>query len=386
MTDNPRNHAASGPNNAVPSIDWKAVRAEFPALENWTYLNTATYGHVPRRGADAILRHFAHRDELACSDFLAWYDEADRIRESIARLIHATADDIAFMQNSSTSLGLIAGGIDWKRGDNVVTLTDEFPNCLYLPALVERYGVEFREVPWERFYDSIDKRTRLVAISEVNYATGLRPPLTQLSKFLHERGVLLYLDGTQSVGALRFDVREAQPDMLAVHGYKWMCSPTGVGFMYVAPSLRSRLLPNVSGWRTHQDWRNVDNLHHGMPVLKESAERYEGGGLQFGLLHALGAVADWMLSLSTAALEERVLTLSRCAREKLLRLGAEGPHMDGHIVAVKFPGMDSSALAKQLRSRRVLVAARHGYFRVSPHFYNDEGDLDRLAEEMQKLI
>ncbi len=225
-----------------------------------------------------------------------------------------------------------------------------------------------------------------MAISEVNYATGLRPPLTQLSKFLHERGVLLYLDGTQSVGALRFDVREAQPDMLAVHGYKWMCSPTGVGFMFVAPSLRSRLLPNVSGWRTHQDWHNVDNLHHGMPVLKESAERYEGGGLQFGLLHALGAVADWMLSLSTAALEERVLTLSRCAREKLLQLGAEGPHMDGHIAAVKFPGMDSSALAKQLRSRRVLVAARHDYFRVSPHFYNDEGDLDRLAEETRKLI
>src|SRR5262249_4301468 len=97
-------------------------------------------------------------------------------------------------------------------------------------------------------------------ISEVNYASGLRPPLAHLSKFLRERGILLYVDGTQSVGALRFDVQESQPDMMAVHAYKWMCSPTGVGFMYVAPHLRAKLLPHVAGWRTHRDWRNVDNL------------------------------------------------------------------------------------------------------------------------------
>jgi len=368
------------------SIDWNAVRTEFPALANWTYLNTATYGHVPRRGTAAITGHFARRDELACSDFLSWYDEADRIRESVARLIHAAPDDIAFIQNSSTSMGLIAGGIDWKRGDNVVTLADEFPNCLYLPALVERHGVEFREVPWERFYDSIDARTRLVVMSEVNYATGLRPPLAELSKFLRERNVLLYVDGTQSVGALQFDVREAQPDMLAVHAYKWMCAPTGVGFMYVAPSLRAKLLPNVAGWRTHHDWHNVDNLHHGMPVLKEAAERYEGGGVQFGLLHAMGAVVDWMNELGPAAIEQRVLDLARCTRERLMRLGAEGLDRGSQIVAVKFPGVEPSRLAKDLKAQRVMIAARHGFLRVSPHFFNNESDLDRLEEELRKLI
>ena len=367
------------------SIDWNGVRAEFPALANWTYLNTATYGHVPRRGAEAIARHFAHREELACSDFLAWYDESDRIRGSVARLIHATPDDIAFIPNSASALGLIAAGIDWKHGDNVVTLADEFPNCLYLPALVERHGVEFREVPWERFYDSIDERTRLVAISEVNYASGFRPPLVELAKFVHDQGALLYVDGTQSVGALQFDVRESQPDMMAVHAYKWMCSPTGAGFMYVAPSLRARLLPNVAGWRTHRDWQNVDDLHHGMPVLKDAAERYEGGGLQFGLLHAMGAMADWMLELGPAEIENRVLELARCARERLRRLGAEVPETGAQIVAAKFPGVDPSRLARELKSRRVLVAARHGFFRVSPHFYNNESDLERLEEELGRL-
>ena len=368
------------------AIDWNAVRAEFPALAEWTYLNTATYGHVPRRAVRAMDRHFAHRDEQACADFLSWYDEADRIRESIARLIHATPEDIAFITNSASALGLIAGGIDWKRGDNVVTLADEFPNCLYLPALVERYGVEFREVPWEGLYESVNERTRLVAVSEVNYATALRVPVAALAQFLHDRGALLFVDGTQSVGALEFDVRRSQPDMLAVHAYKWMCSPTGAGFMYVAPSLREKLMPNVAGWRTHYDWHNVNNLHHGMPVLKDAAERYEGGGLQFGLLHAMGAMVDWMLELGPAAIEERVLQISRCARERLAGLGAQAEDTGAQIVAAKFAGVDPSRLASELRSRRVLVAARHGFFRVSPHFYNDESDLGRLEEELRRLL
>ena len=368
------------------SIDWNAIRAEFPALANWTYLNTATYGQVPRRGVEANARHFAHRDEMACSDFLSWYDQADRFRTPIAQLIHATPDDIAYIPNSSAALGLVAAGIDWKRGDNVVTLADEFPNCLYLPALVDRHGVEFRETPWERFYDSIDARTRLVVLSEVNYSNGFRAPIAEISKFVHDRGVLLFVDGTQSVGALQFDVRAANPDVLAVHAYKWMVSPTGVGFMYVAPELRKNLPPNIAGWRTHRDWHNVDNLHHGMPILKDSAERYEGGGLPFGLLHALGAAAQWIVEIGPAAIEQRVLALAALTRDSLKEFGADASDTGSQIVAAKFPGRDPSHLARELRPERVLVAARHGYLRISPHFYNNEEDLRILCAKLRKIV
>jgi cysteine desulfurase/selenocysteine lyase len=368
------------------SIDWQAVRAEFPALTRWTYLNTATYGQVPRRAVAADAAHWADRDELACTDFLGWYDRADCIRASIARLIHALPDDIAFLTNSAAALGLLAGGLDWKPGDNVVTLADEFPNCLYLPALVERYGVQFREVPWERFYSAIDERTRLVALSEVNYANGFRPPLEEIAAFLRARGVLLYVDGTQSLGALQFDVGRIQPDMLAVHAYKWMISPTGTGFMYVAPSLRERLLPAVAGWRSHRDWRNVDNLHHGMPTLKDSAEKYEGGGLQFGLLHALGAAVDWLLELGPAAIESRVLELACSIRRRMVALGAEAPETGSQIVAVKFPGVDASQLARNLAGHKVVVAARHGFLRISPHFYNNESDVDEFERALLSYI
>jgi cysteine desulfurase / selenocysteine lyase len=368
------------------NTDWSAVREQFPALANWTYLNSATFGQLPRRAIDAVTAYWGHRAEHACSDFLNWFNDADRLRGAVARLIHASADDIAFVPSASDALGTVAGGIDWKRGDNIVTLADEFPNFLYLGALVERAGVELREVPWERFYESIDEKTRLIGISEVNYANGFRPPLDEISRLSRERGVTFFVDGTQSVGALQFDVKAVDPDVLAVHGYKWMCSEMGAGFMYVAPRLRAKLPPNAVGWRSHRTWRNVDDLHHGTPVFVDSAEKYEGGGLPFALLYGMEATIGLMLEIGPEAIEQRVLGLAASARTRLRRLGAEAAENGSQIVAAKFPGADPSRLARELKSRRVLVAARHGFLRVSPHFYNHEGDLDRLEEELRQLL
>src|SRR5579872_12431 len=257
-------------------VNWEDIRKEFPALDRWTYLNTATYGQMPRRAADAMAAHSKRRDELACTDFLDWYTDSDRMRARIARLIHAEPDDIAFVPNAAGALSIVLSGIAPKPNENIVTLDDEFPNYLYQGSA--------RKVPWERLHKSVDDRTRLVAFSEVNYATGFRPPLTEISRFLAEKGVPLFLDGSQSVGALTFDVRKTPVDVLAVHGYKWLMSPTGAGFMYVSPAFRKKLPPNVIGWRSHHDWRNVDRLHSGTPEFKDAAEKYEGGGLPFHLL------------------------------------------------------------------------------------------------------
>ena len=120
--------------------DWKTIRSEFPALENWTFLNTATFGQLPRRATDAVAYHFARRDRYACADFMEWFGDADRIRASIARLIHATPEDIAFLPNSCSGLSLLIGGMEWKPGDRVVTLEDEFPNHYYYPSFLGARG------------------------------------------------------------------------------------------------------------------------------------------------------------------------------------------------------------------------------------------------------
>ena len=368
------------------SVDWNAVRAEFPALANWTYLNTATYGQVSRRSLARLNKHFADRDEKACSDFLSWFDHMDSVRDLVASLVNCKVDDIAFIQNASTGLAWLIAGLDWSPGDRVVTLESEFPNNIYAPSVLGRRGVEFVETPWESFYDSIDDRTRLVAISSANYVTGFVPPLEEISAFLRERGVLLYVDGTQSVGALRFDVARIQPDMLAVHGYKWLNCPDGAGFMYVKPDLRKRMAPTVVGWRSHRDWRNVDNLHHGAPEFPESAEKYEGGMLPFAVLYAMQASIEYVLEIGPEAIERRVLDLADYAREAARELGGEPRSVHSAIVPICFEGRDASALARALKDKRVLVAARHGLLRVSTHFYNNESDIDRLKSALLELL
>jgi cysteine desulfurase / selenocysteine lyase len=367
-------------------LDWNSVRAEFPALANWTYLNTATFGQLPRRATDAVSQHFAHRDELACADFLAWYDDADRIRAKIGRLMNCAAQDIAFVPNASTALGLLLAGLDWHPGDRILTLEHEFPNNLYAPGLLQRTDVETIACPWDRFYDSVNERTRLVIVSSVNYNTGFAPPLAELADFLHARGILLYVDGTQSVGALRFDVGRLQPAMLAVHGYKWLLSPNGAGFFYIAPELRERLQPNVVGWRSHRDWRNVDNLHHGIPELLPSAEKYEGGSVSFALLYAMEASFDLILEIGPDVIEQRVLDLAAKTRSLLIKLGATVAECASPIVAARFENRDVSALSRALKEQRVLVAARRGHLRVSPHLYNNEQDLEIFERVLRGLL
>jgi|HubBroStandDraft_6_1064221.scaffolds.fasta_scaffold148895_2 cysteine desulfurase/selenocysteine lyase len=365
-------------------MDWVNIRTEFPALARWTYLNTATYGQMPRRAVEAMAGHSQRRDELASTDFLDWYSDADRMRASIARLIRAGPEDIAFVPNAAAALSIVLAGLAPGPHENIVTLDDEFPNYLYQGAARSARGL--KKVPWERFYDSVDGHTRLVAFSEVNYATGFRPPLAEISNFLGERGVPLFLDGSQSVGALTFDVRKTRVDALAVHGYKWLMSPTGAGFMYVSPALRKKLPPNIIGWRSHHDWRNVDRLHSGTPEFKDAAEKYEGGGLPFHLLYAMGASVDWLLEIGPEAIEQRVLQLAETARSMLRGLGAKVDDTGAQIVIAEFPGMDASATARKLREEKIVLAARHGRLRVSPHFYNDDGDLKRLESALKRLL
>lgn len=351
--------------------DWPAVRALYPALQRWTYLNTATFGQVSERSLAAMNSHFARRNENACSDFLEWFSDHDRLREKLARLIRCTVDEIAFLPNASTALGVLMNGVRWRAGDEVLTLEHEFPNNLYAPLHRE---LALREVAPERLLESTTPATRLIAISAVNYTTGYRAPLEQIAAECRRRDVLLYVDATQWLGALEFDFSRIQPDLLAVNCYKWMLAPNGCAFMAVHPRLRERLAPLSVGWRSHHDWRNVNQLWHGKPELKDSAEKFEGGMLPSALLYALEASVDLMLELTPAAIERRVLDLA--ARVRALFPSAL-PYHDSAIVAA--PVDDAPALSARLKERRILTSARHGMLRVSTHFYNDESDIAALA-------
>jgi selenocysteine lyase/cysteine desulfurase len=156
--------------------------------------------------------------------------------------------------------------------------------------------------------------------------------------------------------------------------------------MYVSPAFRKKLPPNIIGWRSHHDWRNVDRLHSGTPQFKDAAEKYEGGGLPFHLLYAMEASVEWMLEIGPEAIEKRVMGLADSARRVLRGLGAQVVDTGSQIVIAGFSGMDASAVARALHQQKVVIAARHGRLRISPHFYNDDQDLMRLEKALKNLL
>ncbi len=377
---------------------WANLRNEFPVLRDWTYLNTASLGPIPQCAVRAANAHFEHRDTHACLDFLDWFTDIDGIRAKLAALIGAAPDDVAFISNTGSALSWLLTGIDWKPGDHVLTLSDEFPNNLYFGGALERKGVRASTVPIpndrfsiETLTECLTESTRIVLVSSVNYSTGLRPPLDQIGQELRKRNILFYVDGTQSVGALPTDVAASNIDAMAVHAYKWMCCPSGIGFAYVAPQAREWLEPNLYSWRSHRDWRNVDHLHHGKPELPESAIKYEGGMQNFAGIYAMGAVLQLFETLGMSRIHQRVRTIADQTRDVLRAHGAallsdQHPYYDSPVIAGRFEGIDASKLAVELQKQRITTAARKGNLRVSPHFFNNEEDLARLDEALRILL
>jgi len=373
----------------MSGVDWKAVRAEFPSLANRTYLNTATFGQLPARSAAAAERHFHRREKTGGLDFLDWFEDLNSIRAAAARLIGGHSDDIAFVPNAGYALSLALSAVDWQAGDEMLTLHDEFPNQLYAHAAAK--GVRGVECAWHELESHVNDRTKLVAISTVNYTTGLRPDLSAVVSDLRRRGIVVYLDGTQSVGALRFDCSAVQPDFFAVDAYKWLISPNGAAFIYVHPQMRERLPPNVIGWRSDRDWRNVKALHHGTPRFGDTAEKYEPGMLAFVCLYAMQAALEIVEEIGMDAIEKRVLRLADMLRSELGQLGAEfnQPHgkcLPSQIVTACIPGADSAFLAAKLGEQKISISARRIYLRISPHFYNGEDDVARFSGALRALL
>ncbi len=362
-------------------VDWAEVRSRFPALVGRTFLNSATIGQMPQAASDAVREHLLRRDRLAGADLVSWYDDLDRLRGKIGQLIHASADDIAFVPSTSHALSILLHGIRWRAGDRVLTLQDEFPNNSYAPAMLERFGVELIEAPRDRFAEMLarpDGRVRLVLASAMSYLDGYRFPWETVRETLDRNGTLLFVDATQGCGVLHLDMRRIRPDVMGVHGYKWMLSPTGAGFMYVKPEVRRWLDPAVVGWRSHHSWRDFGNLHHGKPEWSATAERYEGCMQPVALLAAMEASVDMFLEIGAEVIEARALRLAAMVKEAVERVGGSVAHAESPIAACKFPGVEAGERAKRLAERQVLTSARKGNLRVSLHLYNDEGDVERL--------
>lgn len=375
-------------------MDWDALRrAEFPVTGRWAYFDHAAVAPLPRRSA-AVIRAWA--DDQEANGVVHWPDwekKLERTRRDLARLIGAEAAEIAFINSTTHGIGLVAEGFPWRVGDNVVTAAEEYPSNLYPWLNLADRGVTLRTVPsrdgrvWvEDLASAIDARTRLLTISHVEFASGFRNDLDALAELCQGRGIAFFVDAIQGLGPLTIDVGRTPIDFLAADGHKWLLGPEGAGFLYVRRDWIERLRPIGVGWHSVVSSYNNPEIDF---QLRPDARRWEGGSFAMPGLQGFGASAGLLLELGPTAVSARILDRAAAVRERAKAAGwrvagSERPGDLSGIVALERAGTDPEAFVRRQRGRGLALACRRGRVRVSPHVYNDEDDLDRLAAALRE--
>jgi len=371
-----------------------ATRDLFPVTQRFAYLNHASVGALPRPVTLAMSRYLEDRSARGSEALVDWDCDIERVRAAAARFLGARRDEIIFTGSISHGLNIVAAGLDWRPGDNLICAETEFTANVYPWTNLRRRGVEVRFAPARdhrilihELSALMDHRTRLVAISFVEFCTGYRVDLDALSALCRERGVLLCVDGIQGLGALQFRVDETPADFVAAHAAKWMLGPIGAAFLYVRHDLLSRLEPVMAGWRGVVD--RDDYFCFDSP-LREGGERFEPGSLNAVGLVGLEAAIELLLSIGLAEIEDRILALTDVL---LAGLAARGCTITSPIttrrersgiVSFRHPTVPSAELMEHLKRADVLVSLRGDVIRVSPHFYNNEADLERLLAALPR--
>jgi cysteine desulfurase/selenocysteine lyase len=373
--------------------NWARTRSFFPVTRELAYLNHAGVAPISTRVEEALERYTAEATRRGALRYARTFDrEVERVRTRAATLLGGRPEEIAFVKNTTEGLGLVAAGIDWRRGDRVVTCDLEFPSNVYPWWQLARLGVETvllggvqGRLPLDLVEESLrDPRVRLLSLSSVEFGSGFRNDLEAIGRLCRERGVIFCVDAIQSLGCFPLDVERCSIDFLAADGHKWLLSLEGCGLFFCARRSLDLVTPRVVGWRSVANNTDFDSYHM---ELQPSAGRFEEGTPNTAGIYALGAAIDLLLEIGIDAIAQRVLELTAMLVRGLAERGAEilSPRGEGEasgIVAFRLPGEDPPETLRRLEAAGVFAAARRGAVRASPHFYNDRGDIDRLLEAL----
>ncbi len=375
------------------SPSFESYRAEFPVLEKQLYLNHAGVAPTSLRAAAAVREWMDDVVQNGVKHERAWEARAEHTRQLAARLIHAQPDEIAFVRNTSHGLGLVAEGLDWRPGDEVAVATEiEYPSNVYPWLHLKDRGVTVREivprdggVTPEAVAAALTPRTRLVSVSSVQYGSGYRTDLEALGALCERAGVLLCVDGIQSVGCHPVDVKRCRIHFLSADSHKWMLGISGIGFLYVSREVLPRLRPVLVGWRSTTDAWNFNRSHF---ELRTDATKLEEGSHAFTGIYALAAALELLLEVGPEAIEARIRELLSALDEGLRALGCDtGPAPEHRAGILTFlpPAGEPRALANWLGERDVSLSLRRGRVRLSPHFYNQPQEVERLLRLVREF-
>ncbi len=371
--------------------------AEFPILQKLAFFNHAGVAPISARAARAVHAYADQAQTLAYHE-ARWYIRARQVKKLAARLIGATGEEeIAFVPNTSTGLSMVARGLGWRAGDNVVITNVEYPANRYPWEDLQRLGVELIEVEQqpdgrievEDVLNAITNRTRVVSLSHVQYASGYRIDLRPISDMVHRAGGLLCVDAIQSVGAMPVDVGAMGIDFLSADGHKWMLSPEGCGIFYCREELIPQLHPNVVGWMNMVNASDYGNYQF---VFQPDARRFEPGSYNIPGVLGMGASLELLLEVGMENVWARIEALTSCLCDGLTGKGYRvfSPRGEGErsgIVVFDPPAEVVKAIPLQkivadLELHGIIIVVREGRLRASPHFYNTAEQMEALVEAL----
>jgi selenocysteine lyase/cysteine desulfurase len=369
------------------------IRAAFDITDKATYLNNAFSGPLPRHVAEAATRVMNEKQYGSCH-WDDWEDVVIKTRKTIARLINASPEEIAFCRNTSEGLGIVTNGIQYETGSNLVVSDLEFPSgVINLQLQAKKHNLEVRMVknrngmlPIKEFEEQIDKNTSLVLLSHVSFLNGYKTDLHAISKLCREHEAHLLTDATQSIGAMRLDVEQLGVDFLAGNGYKWLLAPIATGFLYVKKGVLDELDQSVIGYRAVKDMmdstlRDFESMH--------TAARFEHGQLNFSGYAGLLEAIEFLERVGLDHIEKRIIQLTGAIidgvediKEVWLKTP---PQLDTRSGIISIGVKDPVKLQQYLQERSIIVTQMLDLLRISPHFYNTMGEVNTFLTALQEF-
>jgi len=370
-----------------------SIRALFPVTGRAIYLNHAAVSAPPTPTIDAIKSQLADVSENGSVNFRKWLAVRESARELIAEMLGARPEQVAFMRNTSDALSTVANGLDWYAGDNLVTFRHEFPSNLYpWLRLRDALGVEVRvceerhgRVDVDELIRLIDGRTRIVAISQVQYASGFRADLERIGRVARAHDALLVVDAIQALGVIPIDVEAELVDVAAGACHKWLLTPEGVGLLYLSARARERIQPTLVGWTSVPNPDDYGNYEQGW---NEGTLAWETGTGPVALVHGLVASLKLLNEVGIGAIQAHLEKLTDQLCEQLRNADYEVVSSrrmgeKSQIVCIRnTAGLSPMDLYSHLRKRNIITAPRGDRLRISPHFYNTLEEMDELVKAL----
>jgi selenocysteine lyase/cysteine desulfurase len=372
--------------------DEELRRREFPVTREKIFLAHAGVCPLPRRVADAI-SECAQKSTLGDQEVFM-LSRLDDARKLGAQLLHCQPDEIALVGPTSLGLSLVASGLNFRKGDNVLIYHDDYPSNVYPWMALAARGVQVRLLNIKNYgairtidvMGQVDENTKLVALASCHFISGFRIEIDAIGKFLRERGILFCLDAIQTLGAFPTTVEHV--DFLAADAHKWLLGPCGAGIFYVRRDLQEKLNPPIYGWH---NVRNPNFVAQEQIVFRSGAVKYEAGTQN--LVGLVGLIASMELALEIGVeniaaelLRKRAWLVPALQAKGFTVLNADAkPEKASGIVSFFQLGKDLATLNQKLSEAGIVASLRtnrkgQNFIRLSPHFYNTDAELRRVLE------